>query len=56
MKKLDWNDIGMDKHFRLAESALPKTSCDGRLVFTKLPWIRNYVVNYSIQQVKVYHL
>lgn len=41
---------------RLVECTLPFTLHDGRLVFTVLPGIRNYVVNYNIQQVKVYCL
>lgn len=26
------------------------------LVLTNLPWVRNHVVNYNIQQVKIYRL
>lgn len=42
----------MNNQYRLAECVKPY----GSLVSTKLPGARNHMMNYNIQQVKVYRL
>lgn len=46
----------MDTQYRPAKCVLPNTSPIGSLVFTKVPGVRNCVVNYTIQLVEVYCL